>query len=202
MNARSKHLPAKERRAVTVEAVIDLAGTINPADITTSAIAEHMHLTQGALFRHFPTKAAIWQAVMSWVAERLLAKIDRAAQGIESPVKAMQAMFISHIEFVADHPGVPRMLLGELQRAEQTPAKQMAQTMFQGYEARLHHHLERGKTGGEMAPDLDSKAAATLFIGTIQGLVIQSLITGDIERMRDDAPRVFAIYCRGIEDHS
>jgi len=131
VNARSKHLPAKERRAVTVEAVIELAGTINPADITTSAIAEHMHLTQGALFRHFPTKAAIWQAVMSWVADRLLARIDRAALGVESPIKAMQAMFLSHIEFVADHPGVPRMLLGELQRAEQTPAKQMAQTMFQ-----------------------------------------------------------------------
>ncbi len=199
MNTRSKHLPAKERRAVTVEAVIELAGTVNPADITTSAIAEHMNLTQGALFRHFPTKAAIWQAVMSWVADRLLARIDLAAQDIGSPIEAMQAMFLSHIEFVADHPGVPRMLLGELQRAEQTPAKQMAQTMFQGYEARLHHHLERGKASGEMDPDLDSKAAATLFIGTIQGLVIQSLITGDIERMRDDAPRTFAIYRCGIE---
>ena len=47
--------------------------------------------------------------------------------------------------------------------------------------------------------DLDCKAAATLFIGTIQGLVIQSLITGDIDRMRDDALRTFAIYRRGIE---
>ena len=97
---------------MTVEAVIDLAGTINPADITTSAIAEHMHLTQGALFRHFPSKAAIWQAVMSWVADRLLARVDLAAQGVESPIEAMQAMFISHIEFVADHPGVPRMQIG------------------------------------------------------------------------------------------
>ena len=184
---------------MTVEAVIDLSGPINPADITTSAIAEHMHLTQGALFRHFPSKAAIWQAVMSWVADRLLARVDLAAQGVESPIEAMQAMFISHIEFVADHPGVPRMLLGELQRAEQTPAKKMAQTMFQGYEARLHQHLERGKASGEMTPDLDCKAAATLFIGTIQGLVIQSLITGDIDRMRDDALRTFAIYRRGIE---
>lgn len=198
MNVRSKHLPAKERRAVTVEAVIELAGVLNPADITTAAIAKHMDLTQGALFRHFPTKDAIWQAVMSWVAERLLARIDRAALGIDSPIEAMQAMFLGHIEFVADHPGVPRMLLGELQRAEQTPTKQMAQTMFQGYEARLHLHLERGKDRGEMPPELDCKAAATLFIGTIQGLVIQSLITGDIERMRDDAPQIFAIYRRGI----
>ncbi len=52
------HLPADERRAVTVQAVLDLAATGNPGDITTAAIAKHMKLTQGALFRHFPTKDA------------------------------------------------------------------------------------------------------------------------------------------------
>ena len=123
MDTHPKHLPADERRAVTVESVVALAGSQNPSEITTAAIAKHMNLTQGALFRHFPNKEAIWQAVMEWVAERLLARIDRSAQGIESPLAAMEAMFMSHIEFVAEHPGVPRMMFGELQRAESTPAK-------------------------------------------------------------------------------
>ena len=122
MDTHPKHLPADERRAVTVESVVALAGSQNPSEITTAAIAKHMNLTQGALFRHFPNKEAIWQAVMEWVAERLLARIDRSAQGIESPLAAMEAMFMSHIEFVAEHPGVPRMMFGELQRAESTPA--------------------------------------------------------------------------------
>lgn len=199
MNTRSKKLPAKERRTVTVEAVVELAAVLNPADITTAAIAKHMNLTQGALFRHFPTKEALWLEVIAWVSEQLLAKIDRAAQGVESPIEAMQAIFFSHIHFVTDHPGAPRMLLSELQHAKQTPAKQIAQTMFQCYGERLHRHLERGKARGEILLDLDSKAAATLFIGTIQGLFIQSLITDDIGRIRDDAPRVFTIYRRGIE---
>ena len=46
---------------------------------------------------------------------------------------------------------------------------------------------------------MDTQAAATLFIGTIQGLVMQSMLSGDIERIRADAPVVFAIYQRGIE---
>lgn len=80
MNLPRKNLPADERRAVTIEAVIALAGTQNPSDITTAAIAKHMHLTQGALFRHFPTKDALWQSVMEWVAMRLLARLDAAAR--------------------------------------------------------------------------------------------------------------------------
>lgn len=198
MNSSPKHLSADERRAVTIESVITLAGSQNPSEITTAAIAKHMNLTQGALFRHFPSKEAIWQAVMVWVAERLLARIDHSAKGIESPLAAMEAMFMSHVEFVTEHPGVPRMIFGELQRAESTPAKRMVQTLIQRYGERLHCLIEKGKISGELAPFLDNEAAATLFIGTIQGLVMQAMLAGDVGRMHIDAPRAFAIYRRGI----
>lgn len=198
MDTSSKHLPADERRAVTVEAVIALAGTKNPGEITTAAIAQHMNLTQGAIFRHFSSKEAIWQSVMEWVAERLLSRIERAAKDKVSSLAAMEAMFLAHVEFVVEHPGVPRMLFGELQRAESTPAKQMAQTLIKRYGERLHQLLEQGKLIGEIPSTLDAEAASALFIGSIQGLVMQSLLAGDIERMRRDAPRVFAIYRRAI----
>ncbi|HJU70799.1 MAG TPA: TetR/AcrR family transcriptional regulator [Paucimonas sp.] len=198
MDTQTKYLPADERRAVTVEAVVELAGAQNPSDITTAAIARHMNLTQGALFRHFPSKEAIWQAVMEWVAERLLARLDRAAQGIESPLAAMQAMFMSHVEFVIERPGVPRMIFGELQRADATPAKRMVQTLIQGYAERVRARIEQGKSAGEIAPEVNTQAAATLFIGTVQGLVMQSMLSGDMQRMRSDALGVFAVYQRGL----
>ena len=198
MNTPTKHLPADERRAATVESVVALAASCNPSDITTAAIAEHMQVTQGALFRHFPSKDAIWEATMGWVAERLLSRIDRAAKGIASPLAAMEAMFMSHVEFVVAHPGVPRMMFGKLQRAELTPAKRMAQTLIQRYGERLHGLMAQAKACGELPPELDNEAAATLFIGTIQGLVMQSLLAGDVTRIRRDAPRVFDIYRRGI----
>ncbi|WP_259400355.1 TetR/AcrR family transcriptional regulator [Roseovarius sp. SCSIO 43702] len=196
---RPKKIPAEERRNITVEAVIDLAGSSNPDSITTAAIAKHMKLTQGAIFRHFPNKDAIWKAVMDWVAKNLMARLDRAAGDIASPREKMEAMFLAHIAFVADHPGAPRMLFGELQGARKTPAKRLAQSMMKQYAERLRGVIADGKASGELRSDLDVEAAATLFIGTIQGLVMQSLISGDMDRMRADAPRVFGIYRRGIE---
>jgi len=41
-------------------------------------------------------------------------------------------------------------------------------------------------------------AATTLFIGMIQGLVMQSLLADDIYRMRLDAPGIFATFRSGI----
>lgn len=198
MNSHVKHLPAEKRREVTVEAVVELAAERNPSEITTAAIAKHMGLSQGALFRHFTNKDAIMLAVMEWVAERLLARVDKAVRAIASPLVALEAMFMAHVEFVVEHPGVPRMLFGELQRAEDTAPKRMVQTLIRRYGERLQNLIEEGISRGELDPGLDREAAATLFIGTIQGLIMQSLLVGNVARIREDAPRVFAIYHRGI----
>ncbi len=146
------HLPADERRSLTVKTVVSLAGTQNPSDITTAAIARQMNVTQGALFRHFPTKDAIWQAVMEWVADKLLDRLDRAAQEANSPLDALQAIFMAHIDFVVAHPGVPRMLFGELQRAEPTPAKKIAHGLLKRYAERL--------TANWKTPRLRARSAA------------------------------------------
>ncbi|MBN9459852.1 MAG: TetR family transcriptional regulator [Burkholderiales bacterium] len=198
MDAPVRHLPADERRAVTVETVIGLAAEQNPSEITTAAIATRMGLTQGALFRHFPTKDAIWQAVMEWVAERLFARIERAAAGAATPLAALEAIFQAHVEFIAAHPGVPRMLFGELQRAEGSAARRMVQALLVRYRARVVELIAQGQAQGEIAAEIDPAPAATLFIGAVQGLVMQSMLAGDVKRMRRDAPGAFAIFRRGI----
>jgi len=194
----AKHLTADKRRTVTIETVIELAGEQNPSEITTATISERMKLSQGALFRHFPTKEALWGSVMEWVAARLMARIEHAVKDVASPLDALQAMFMAHVGFITDHPGVPRMMFGELQRAESTAPKRMAQTLIRRYGEKVSALLERGQAMGEIDAELDITAAATLFIGTIQGLVMQSLLAGDVCRIRTEAPAVLQIYLRGV----
>lgn len=197
MHAHRPHLPADARREITVEAVLELAAEQNPTDITTAAIAKRMGLTQGAIFRHFPTKEALLESVMQWVSTRLTERLDQARAGAPDPLSALEAMFTAHVDFIAEHPGVPRLLLGELQRAEDTPAKRIARSLLEGYGARIAELLERLRTRGALRDGLDTRDAVVAFIGAIQGLAMQSLIAGDIGRIRAQAPAVFEIYRRG-----
>lgn len=198
MRKSTNSLPADERRLATVETVIALAGSTNPGDITTTAIAAEMGLTQGALFRHFPTKDSITQAVIEWVVERLMARVDTAAGAATTPLAALESVFLTHIDFVARHPGVPRIVFGQLQHAGQTVAKATVQAMLRRYGQRVAALLADARERGEVDGTLDVEAATTLFIGTIQGLVMQSLMHDDISRIVSEAPRVFQIYRRGI----
>ncbi|MCF6228213.1 MAG: TetR/AcrR family transcriptional regulator [Planctomycetes bacterium] len=198
MNSTSKHLPAEQRRAVTVETGVELAAEQNPNSITTSAIAKRMGVTQGALFRHFPSKNAILKAVMEWVAARLMSRILKAMEAEESPLAALEAMFIAHIGFVAEYPGIPRILFGELQHAKSTPVKTVVQKLIGAYQGKIIKVTEKGKACGEIDGQLDAVFVATVFIGAIQGLVMQTLLSGDIKGMKANAPEVFAILKRGI----
>jgi len=193
-----RYLPATERRSATVDAVVALAALHNPSEITTTAIARQMGLTQGALFKHFPSKDAILESVMEWVAASLMSRVDRAMKAASSPMQALESLFMAHIQFVAAHPGVPRIVFAELQRASPSGARRVVDTLLRRYSERVSQLIVDAKSSGEVEAAVDAEAAAVLFVGTIQGLVMQSLVHGDAKRILRDAPRVFVIYRRGI----
>jgi len=189
-------LPANVRRAATVDAVIALAAITNPADITTGQIAAHMGVTQGALFRHFADKQAVWVAVMDWTADTLLARID-AATGA-TPIDRLRAIFAAHISFVIEHVGIPRILFCELQRDRGAPGKVRVQALMHAYRVRVLTLLDEAKVLGHIKPQTDSAAAAAMFLGLVQGLVMQAMAADNFSAMRATSSALFDLYLMGL----
>ena len=191
-------LTTEERQAEIVAAALNLAREISPVSITTGDIAAVVGVSQGAVFKHFPTKEAIWVASMQWVRERLLAKLDEAAREATSGVLALEAVFRAHVAFVIAHPGAPRIIFHELQQATDSPVKQEVRALLKAYRQLLLNQFKAGMKSGGLPTGLDPEAAATLFVGIVQGLVMQSMLTGKPAAMKTQANAVFAIYLRGI----
>ena len=193
-----KRRSSKERRALAIDAVIDLASGMNPADITTAAISERMGLTQGALFRHFPTKDAVLQAVMESVSERLLSRIDEAVREETAPLEALRAIFMAHVGFIESNPGVPRLLFSELQRTEETGAKRAVGAFLEASATRILVQLDEAKKLGLVSSDICPRSAAMSLVGSVQGLVIQAMLSGRVGDIGAGADGVFAVWRRGV----
>lgn len=191
-------MPTEERQAAIVAAALDLARAVSPALITTTDIATAVGVTQGAVFKHFASKDAIWQAAMQWVQQELLARLGEAATAAPTPLKALGAVFHAHVDFVIAHPGVPRFIFHELQHPADSTAKQAVREVLQAYRKLLLRLLGAAVAQRELPADLDQDAAATLFVGIVQGLVMQSMLAGKPAAMRVQGDRVFALYLRAI----
>ncbi len=194
-----KRLSSDERQREIIAAVLELARLHGPDAITTQAIADHIGVTQGAIFRHFPNKEAIWLAVFAWVDDALAVILDEASGTSATPVRQLERIFLAHTAFIARYPGVPRILFHDLQTPGRSPVRKAVRAMVMGYRQRLTEVLARGKADGTLCATLDEAKAAGLFIGAVQGLVIQSALREDPEVLTRDAGAVFAILLHGFK---
>jgi len=200
-------LPTEARQALIVAAAIALAGRNSPAAITTGDIAREVGVTQGALFKHFATREAIWLAVMEWVTVQLLARLESAAavqaSGTEAArsdmaLDALARVFAAHIDFVIQCPGVPRLIFHDLQQPADSPLKRQLGLLLQRYRQLLMRLLQSAVQQGEVQADLDIAASTTMFIGIVQGLAMQSILAGPGNDLSTEAARVLPLYLRSI----
>jgi AcrR family transcriptional regulator len=190
-------LSTDERQREIVAAVLALARERGPEAITTQAIADRMGVTQGAIFRHFPDKEAIWLAVFVWVRESLGAVFAAAMAKTRTPLAKIEAAFLAHVAFIAANPGVPRVMFHELQYPGDSPIRAEVRATITGYRKRLAQLFTEAKAAGELPTDLDVTLAPILFIGAVQGLVIQSALAGDEAAMVKRARQLFPLLVHG-----
>lgn len=187
-----------KRQAELVAAALALAAKRSPAEVTTVALAQAVGITQGAVFRHFENKEAIWLAVIDFVHQDLLARLHAAAAAQAQPIAALRAVFMAHVAFVEEQPGVPRVIFQELQHPEDTPLKKRVRKLMQSYRTLLNGLLQQADASQMLTPGTDLSAAAVMFIGSVQGLVMQSLLMGNVSAMRAMAPDVFDLFQQAI----
>ena len=194
---RAPRLSNSDRRREIVEAVLELARERGPDAITTHAIAERIGVTQGAVFRHFPDKASIWLAVFAWVRASLDAALSDAIESAGTPLAKIERAFLAHAAFVAAHPGVPRMLFHELQFAGESAVRDSVRATVGDYRRRLGRLFDQAKRDGELPAGLESTRATVLFIGAVQGLVIQAALAGNDALVAKGARPMLALLLDG-----
>ena len=190
------------RQAEIIATMLRLAAERNPADITTTDIAKAMRVTQGALFRHFATKEAIRLTVVEWIEAQLLGALLAARQAAPDALAALRAIFLAHVRFAQAYPGVPRLIFAELQQAEASPVRLVVQKIMQRYRQVLAETLSQAMAAKRIRADVDCQAAASLFLGGIQGLVIQAMLSGAGAALEGQAEAVLDIYLAGLGGQS
>jgi len=195
LNARQS---TESRQAEIIATVVALAADRNPADVTTTDIAEAMRVTQGALFRHFPSKEAIRLAVIDWVETQLMTRLGDAQASAPDVVSGLEAMFLAHVRFIREFPGVPRLVFAELQQPDSSPLRQRVQQIMRRYRQMLAETLGKAKTAQLIREDVDIQAAAALFLGAIQGLVMQSMLGGVSSDAKEPVLGVLRLYLASL----
>lgn len=197
-----KRMSSEDRQSEIIRVAVELAAEKDVGSVTTQDMADAMQLTQGAIFRHFASKDEIWLAVMCWIQKSLMKVLSKAAANASDPLDAIERMFLAHVAFISKHPAIPRILFSELQHKKNGKMRRLIQEIMSGYEGRIATRLDEAKAQSLVDAGLDSKSAAVLYIGMIQGLVMQVSIFGGKRSLLHEAEKTFPIFLHGIKKRS
>src|SRR3546814_20670875 len=94
--------PAEERKSEIVETALRLADKVGPDRLATGQIAEAVGLTQAALFRHFPKKKDLWEAIAASIGETVQQRWHALESGTVDPVARLPAIVTAPLQHLPD----------------------------------------------------------------------------------------------------
>jgi AcrR family transcriptional regulator len=195
----ANRLPAHSRKQRIVETVLELVAAHGTESVSAQLVADAIGVTQPAVFRHFPTKEAMWLAVMDWLEERLVAIYSTANDDADEPgLIVLSRMFLGHVKLIADYPALAKLVFSDYLRLQYPSLQARFERIHKAYTARLSAVIERAKSDGTVYHSLVSKDAATMFLCLLQGLGFQFAIARLPIKLFPEAERILAIYLQGI----
>jgi TetR/AcrR family transcriptional regulator len=194
-------LRASERKRQIVEIALALVAEHGADAVSAQLIANTIGLSQPAVFRHFPTKEALWTAVIAWLQDRL-ADVRSQARGNQHhppPIWVLRRMFLGHVELIIRYPGLAKVVFSDHIRHQYPRLHEQFQTLHRQYEREVIALLEDAARRSVLPSATDLQAAAMLFFCAIQGLAFQFAIARyRRSRVWESAARVFTLYMSAI----
>ncbi len=165
--------PAADRKAQIVAEVLRLADESGPDRLTTSDVARAVGISQPAIFRHFPSKGAMWVAVSDAVAERFAAEWDHAEAAASEPSARLRGLIATQLTILSETPALPHLLFSRELQADNPDLRNAFGQLLASFHARLIAAIRPLQAGGRLRADLAPEDVAVLLTSLVQGVAIR-----------------------------
>jgi AcrR family transcriptional regulator len=183
-------------RSKILETAESLFARFGFAGVGMRAVADSIGVSKSALFHHFPTKRALWAAVLESSMLDFEARILAAADRGKSALDALRLSLEAVIDALAENPSRAPLLLRSLFEVEEEPADAEAQAVLHRVLAKVAAGLEAGIAAGEIRP-----VSVPHTLQTLIGMTVFHFATGDFGEDVLGAPLYSAAEIRKRKEH-
>jgi len=143
----------------------------NPAAgrITTAALAGRLEVSEAALYRHFSSKAQMFEGLIDFIENSLFGLINRITSEEKSGLRQVEAIVAVLLGFAQKNRGMTRVLIGDALVNEEERLQARINQLHDRIEAALKQALRFGVTQKELLAELDVTAQANLLISFVTG---------------------------------
>jgi TetR/AcrR family transcriptional regulator len=159
-----------ERRVQILQALAAMLEQPGAERVTTAALAARLEVSEAALYRHFASKAQMFEGLIDFIEQSVFTLVNQIAER-EIPGEEKAARIVAMlVQFAEKNPGMTRVMVGDALVFENDRLQQRMNQFFDKIEATLRQALRGGAAAdGSATPSVDAQVRASSLTAFVVG---------------------------------
>ncbi len=167
--ARKRPKPG-ERRIQILQTLASMLEQPGAERITTAALAARLDVSEAALYRHFASKAQMFEALIEFIESSVFTLVNQIVERDTDPRTQLHKMLTVLLQFGEKNPGMSRVMAGDALVFENERLTARMNQFFDRYESQLRQSLRaQADAAGSQTPTVDAQARASVLTSFVLG---------------------------------
>ena len=159
-----------ERRVQILQALATMLEQPGAERITTAALAAKLDVSEAALYRHFASKAQMFEGLIEFIESSVFTLINQIMERDADAAQKAARMVTVVLQFGEKNPGMTRVMVGDALVFENDRLQQRMNQFFDRIESSLRQVLRDAAQAQQSAtPTVDAQVRAALLVSFVQG---------------------------------
>jgi TetR/AcrR family transcriptional regulator len=159
-----------ERRIQILQALAAMLELPGAERVTTAALAARLQVSEAALYRHFASKAQMFEGLIEFIETSVFSLLNQITDGPHPPLDKARRMITVLLQFAERNPGMARVMVGDALVFENDRLHQRMNLFFDKVEASLRQVLRDAAASQSSAtPTVDAQVQASLWVSFVVG---------------------------------
>lgn len=137
--------------------------------VTTAALAARLQVSEAALYRHFASKAQMFEGLIEFIEQTLFGLINQIGSNEADALKQLRAILIMLIGFSEKNPGMTRVLVGDALVTEDDRLQTRINQLHDRLETALKQIFRTAISQGRLPEGTDPGIRANLMVSFVMG---------------------------------
>ncbi|WOT05000.1 nucleoid occlusion factor SlmA [Shewanella youngdeokensis] len=165
--------PKINRREHILQCLATMLETSPGQRITIAKLAAEVGVSEAALYRHFPSKARMFEGLIEFIEESLLTRINIIMDEEKDTMKRCQQLLQLLLVFAERNPGISRVLNGDALLGENERLRSRISQLFAKIETHLKQILREKSLREGQGFNIDEAVLANLLLAIAEGRIAQ-----------------------------
>ena len=160
------------------QAVLDIIYTDGLKNLSTHNLAKRIGMSEGSIFRHFPTKQAIILSIIDDVQNDFIGQLREVSTTGEEPEIRLRKFICATIEYLVANKGITMLLFSEASHNNDASMKSSLQQIFNNQKKLVSKIFLDGIAAGKWDESVPVENLAMLYMGIPVSLNIELILSG------------------------